>query len=1243
MEENNKIKVRIVLRHDTTGGWQAVGESFLLRRGEVGLEFPEGESTAAPKIKIGDGLTTWNNLPYFAPDVDVKLPENYTWGDLFGVKDELTNETSYTDVLGLKKPSYTDVVHIVDLNENSNKIDKEVGDLRGWLTTVEQQIAALVATPPESSGTVESEVKDARIRYNRDEYGSAGDAIRAIDKELQDLSADLTSLRGSAIPDGLYYKDSQLYLTANNEIISDPVTIISGSGGGGGTVDGYVVSLKNLLDNRIISVAAGTTVNLKFNYTSVDGEGFADGNGVGILYINNAQQTVFSVPQGDYELDITKYLKNGSNNVKVQVTNSEGNYRSLSYTVNILVLSLTTNSPLMSTYNVDSVGFQYTANGSGEKTVHFLMDGKEIKTETITSSGQSRQFLIERQPDGAHILEMYISMDSEGGKIYSNRIRAGMIWYSDTTVDPIVLINSDLEEITQGEPISIPFMVFHPGYEKVRISQLILNEDGSVFSEKEPEIGRSAVTWDIQNYPLGNVTFKIVCEHVEESKIIKVNESTFNRKIYTDNLLLEFNAQDRQNIEVNPDRWSYGDIEASFENVGWNSIDGWLTDTDGQSILRLLPNSKMTIPFMPFSNNIISTGYTIEAEIATHNVSDYDSIIMNIFNNGRGLMIKSQSATLSSEQTLIATQFKEDSKIRVTFVVEQNTTDSTGLSTSNRLVYIYINGILCGVQQYAANDNFAQSNPVGITIGADSCGIDVYFIRFYNTAFTAEMQLNNFIVDRPSLKERIDTDLRNNIINPDASDVQEEITIESLKGANRYIVMQCPELPQYKGDKKKEMSMYFVDPQAPERNFRAPGCQFDVQGTSSQYYPVKNYKIAFKGGIVYDQSGEAADGFKFTENSLISETLCLKADFASSENANNVRLVELYEQITPYKMPPQLVDERVRQGVYGEPIVVFWENTDTKEIKFVGKYNMNDDKSNENVFGFVDIDISSVIPKDQQRIECWEWRNNNTAFCLFQEDSGWNEMVTDEDGDVVPAWRASFEPRFPDVDPEYDKTDALYRMMSWVVSTRTDRATGAPLSEEKYFKTRDTNWVKGKVYYSNTEGAIAPIQEKGDIISHNNSVGIDRNLFYTKMGATSYDELVGSYAFSFNQETNMWTLYKDEEIARENIDQIGLYGVSISDSTITTFAFDYKIVGEGWSTNLYDKFTEDTEEYRLSKFRNEFKDYFELDAMTFYYVFTETFLMIDNRAKNMFLTTFDGLHWFPIPYDLDTALGIEEK
>ena len=47
-------------------------------------------------------------------------------------------------------------------------------------------------------------------------------------------------------------------------------------------------------------------------------------------------------------------------------------------------------------------------------------------------------------------------------------------------------------------------------------------------------------------------------------------------------------------------------------------------------------------------------------------------------------------------------------------------------------------------------------------------------------------------------------------------------------------------------------------------------------------------------------------------------------------------------------------------------------------------------------------------------------------------------------------------------------------------------------------------------------------------------------------------------------------------------------------------------------------YTNDTAAYRKAKFRAELSDYVELDSILFYYLFTELFLMVDSRAKNMF-------------------------
>lgn len=58
------------------------------------------------------------------------------------------------------------------------------------------------------------------------------------------------------------------------------------------------------------------------------------------------------------------------------------------------------------------------------------------------------------------------------------------------------------------------------------------------------------------------------------------------------------------------------------------------------------------------------------------------------------------------------------------------------------------------------------------------------------------------------------------------------------------------------------------------------------------------------------------------------------------------------------------------------------------------------------------------------------------------------------------------------------------------------------------------------------------------------------------------------------------------------------------------------------------------------QFVKEFEDYFIKDSILYFYLFTERFCMVDNRAKNTFYHTADGLHWdLCFDYDNDTALG----
>lgn len=89
---NITLRTRIVLRNDSTANWLA-NDSQVLLKGEVGIEFLESGS---PKIKIGDGIKAWSELPYFGGDSEFRSAK------VFQVTPEgdTTDEVAITNAVG---------------------------------------------------------------------------------------------------------------------------------------------------------------------------------------------------------------------------------------------------------------------------------------------------------------------------------------------------------------------------------------------------------------------------------------------------------------------------------------------------------------------------------------------------------------------------------------------------------------------------------------------------------------------------------------------------------------------------------------------------------------------------------------------------------------------------------------------------------------------------------------------------------------------------------------------------------------------------------------------------------------------------------------------------------------------------------------------------------------------------------------------------------------------------------------
>lgn len=826
--------------------------------------------------------------------------------------------------------------------------------------------------------------------------------MRELVRKLDNVEIDVDDLGLEQDPDTYYVYPTYKGQRSENGI---PLAGGGGGGGGGGDVISAVLSVENTSGWLSKTIAYGASCTVSFLWSSVEDE-MPTGDGAIRITVNDIVRSTQQISQGNVSVDLKPYLGKGTNKVKVRISDTYDQGKTITFNISAIELTITSSFDATQRYT-SVISFPYVPTGEVEKTVHFVVDGTDIGTQVTPISGRQITYTIPAQSHGGHSLRVYFE-----ATINNETVRSNELYYEFISIDQLddtVIITSSYHNTSEKQytNISVPFMVYDP---KALTAEVKIYVNNTLVSTQT--VDRTEQSYAYKANDVGTLTFRIVSGGTTKTITTTVTESEIDVEPVTEDLKLYLTSQGRSNNEEHPDTWTYGEgasqIAATFTGFNWVS-DGWVQDKEGITVMRVSGAARITIPYQIFATDFRSTGKTIELEFATRDVLNYDATILSCMSGGRGISVTAQKAMLQSEQSQISTQYKEDEHIRIAFVAQKR--------TESRLLYIYINGIASGVVQYPADDDFAQTTPVDISIGSSDCTIDLYNIRIYDNDLTRFQIVDNWIADTQDGTLMLDRFTRNNVF-----DAYGNIVIANLPYDLPYMIIEAAELPQSKGD-KKTCAGSFVNPLYPSKNFTFTGCQIDVQGTSSQYYPRKNYKMKFKGGFTL-ASGSTADKYAMNANAIPVDTFCMKADFASSEGANNVELVRLYERVCPYKTPAQVENSKVRQGIDGFPILIFWNDTALGETSFLGKYNFNNDKSTEEVFGFDTPD------------ESWEMLNNAGDYVLWK--------TADYTGS---AWLSDFEARFPDTDPPYQDPEQLQTFAAWVVQTDTEGATDEELDD----------------------------------------------------------------------------------------------------------------------------------------------------------------------------------------------------
>lgn len=412
------------------------------------------------------------------------------------------------------------------------------------------------------------------------------------------------------------------------------------------------------------------------------------------------------------------------------------------------------------------------------------------------------------------------------------------------------------------------------------------------------------------------------------------------------------------------------------------------------------------------------------------------------------------------------------------------------------------------------------------------------------------------------------------------------------------------------------------------------------------------------------------------------ETGAAKADV----NATNYKTGTYYLKEKTYKDTKVKNIEDYRTSVQGFPVLAF--NKNGNQYTFIGRYNMLLDKGSDEAYGFkLNKKILQKFAKHKavcKIAECWEYSDNSRTYCSFRDPEGRDDLsfsrtsATGYGGEVAnsagcaPIVVDSFEYRYNTdsdlLDYLYDQTGSgitaeelyvdypqeeygdltnpenrnklvfdLYKhwedACKWVYSTKTD---GLPSQVAYKVATVTAEEYAPNKYY------IKSLEDTYELSSGDFVAGVD---YYeeiidpqTKQKSYNYIELnVNNYVKNKYYVKNT-SGYKLCDSALFDATQV--YYIKDDSYLTTAKRLSQPVTYAGVTYEL------DTQEYRQAKFKAELQDHFDLEYCLVYFIMTEVLMCYDSRGKNCMMASWGPLKeggnyvWYPIFYDMDTQLGI---
>lgn len=700
-------------------------------------------------------------------------------------------------------------------------------------------------------------------------------------------------------------------------------------------------------------------------------------------------------------------------------------------------------------------------------------------------------------------------------------------------------------------------------------------------------------------------------------------------------------------------------VEADFDdNIEFiDTGSGWIADSDGNMAMHLRKGRFFSLNYCPFDENPTyndltnqgnGRGKTISIEFATRNCLDQNSKVIECLDssNGqeRGFVITASSATLKANTFDLGIEFKEDTRIKIDFVIEGKQTQYDYDTVSGKggdvfkgtayeaLAVVYVDGVYQGLKVIPNSTSFLQGNsyndPAIIRFGSNDCDLDVYNIRIYDQALTPMQIVNNYSYDTPNFNDKIAIAKRNNIFD-ETSPIPNmpNINIEKLRLARPelpfFIVKQPMNadgtddqiLPQ---DKSNWLKVPFTEWKNPANetdtgeaavSWTSAKGRWRNQGTSSMSYPWPwrnwDWQAKFDDGEIGFTFGDGTTGEKWQQYKGMSRAgnikkITLKKDYASSEMCNNAITSEYFTDMAlaignefPNVMSPaQRIDGAdttpFRLTFVATPCFLFQQFNNTSKVGTAGT-------------GYEALGMMNLIPN-----------KNECDHLGFGSKSGYAWGSKGTKFDRAQSWELA------------DNKDEWFWYKKLEGIKRNTDGTFTNDLKECY----EARYPKDTTTFKN---------DKGEFDGDFGLVPDGKATMTTEEAADLANEQTDIIEF------HNWLVDCNRQICEDYKEENGAY---------RTLNGDEISAANSWNAGT---FTHDTPEYRLAKFTAEAPTRLIVDQFCLYYIWREMFWAFDSGFKNLQVYTMGKAavkegdaepaycQWGCMVRDADTTLGIDNE